>query len=103
MGGCQEAWPLAARREVREETGVDVTVERPLVIYGGVCEHEADRFRGPYSVKYLAMPVDDTTLASDPGVSDEEIEAVDWFGSPPERMHNPKALRETFAAVDDID
>lgn len=97
-GGVEpgEDWEVAARREVREETGVVVELDRPLAVYGGVNEHADDRFRGPYALKYLAHPVDDGELADDPGATDDEIEAVEWFESMPDRANNPDALGETF-------
>lgn len=97
-GGVEpgEDWESAARREVSEGTGVTVELDRPLVVYGSVSEYDDDRFRGPFTVEYQAHPVGSCEVADDPGVTEDEIEAVGWFGAMPDRTNIPGALRNTF-------
>lgn len=98
-GGVEpgEDWATAAVREVREETGVEVAIERPLAVVGRVMVHGDQLVREPYDVEYLARPVGDRAVAEDPGVEDEAILAVDWFETMPDRAHDPDRLRDLFA------
>lgn len=84
----------AAVREVREETGVEVELERAIRVETGWIERESDgeRFGPGYGVTYLARPVGDETVADDPGVADEEILDVAWFDEVPERTPTPELL-----------
>ncbi|NHN58708.1 MULTISPECIES: NUDIX hydrolase [Halorussus] len=78
----------AVVREVREETGVDATVERPLEVVEQtfVSEGSDTRDEGPVSGHFAVFEVraDDPALGDDLGVDDDEIEAAGWFESVPE-------------------
>lgn len=97
-GGVEpdEGWEEAARREVREETGVRVEIERPLAVYGSCRECGGDRYRDIYCVKYLARAIGEETVADDPGTEDESIEDAGWFGAVPDRAHDATALERAF-------
>lgn len=96
----------AAVREAIEETGVRVALDRPIRVERRQYVREnadADRdeddvksFRGGYEVTYLAHPIGDETLANDPGVDDETIEAVAWFDEVPERTPVPALLESVL-------
>jgi len=83
----------AVRREVREETGVRVTVDglravtEQRVVNGG--EEVRLRF-----ATYAATP-ETTALSAEPGLVDEGIEAVDWKAELPENTLD----RDLVAAV----
>ena len=85
----------AARREVREETGLDATVGAPLVVldqsYVGRDDGE-ERFAARYVV-YAARAEGEIPDASRLGVGDGEIGAARWFGEIPEDLHDGDLLR----------
>lgn len=74
----------ALRREVREETGIEVTVCEPVaateVTFVLESTHADASF---YFAHYTATPVT-TALADDPGLPDEDIETVVWADEVPE-------------------
>lgn len=79
-----EALEAAAVREIREETGVRATVERPVAVVEEIFEC-GDRAAWGYRVVY-AGAAETTELADDPGLDDEGIEDVGWFEELPERV-----------------
>ncbi|WP_430504980.1 NUDIX domain-containing protein [Haloparvum sp. PAK95] len=80
-----ESLATAAEREVREETGVDATIERPVEFR----RQRLQRADGSdevtmWFVGFLARTGGDApAVATDPGTSDESIERVDWFEAVP--------------------
>lgn len=77
-----ESHTAALRREVREETGVDIAVGVPVAVTDVVYEHDG-RQTGFYFAHYTARP-ETTDLTSDPGIDGEAIEAVQWLETVPE-------------------
>ena len=96
-GGVEpgEDWERAAAREVEEETGVAVEIERPWLVVRGVVEHDGERLDG-HAVFYLATPVGDETVDDIPGVEDEIIEDVGWFGQVPDESIQPDLVRDVL-------
>ncbi|XVH33628.1 NUDIX hydrolase (plasmid) [Haloferacaceae archaeon DSL9] len=83
----------AVRREVREETGLAVAVEEPLLIEASTWVRADDNgdsgdaspsFDG-WFVLYRAVS-GGTTFGDDPGENADEIEAVRWFDGAPESL-----------------
>lgn len=77
---------VAAVREVREETGVEASVERPLSVSRQIFVHpEADRTSVGYFVLFAGHATDDA-LADDLGVetADEDIVEAAWRETVPE-------------------
>lgn len=93
-GGVEpgEDWRSAAAREVVEETGVAVQIDRPWRIQEQTLEHGNERLTG-HVVFYRGSSTGSTTIARDPGTGAEEIEAVDWFDSVPDRAVRPDLIR----------
>ena len=105
-GGAVEARESpteAARREVREETGLDATVGEPLVVLdqsyvacrdrsGGDTEDEAVQFTAAYVV-YDALADGEIPDPDELGVDSTEIAAARWFESPPDDLHDGDLLR----------
>ncbi len=86
----------AAVREVREETGVAVDVDRPLSVSRQVFVHpDADRTSLGHFVLYAARATD-ASLGDDLGVetADEDIAEAAWRETVPERAF----LREQIVA-----
>ncbi|WP_231184549.1 NUDIX hydrolase [Haladaptatus sp. DYF46] len=86
----------AARREVREETGLDATIDAPLVVleqsYVEVGTGE-QRFSAQYVV-YAARADGEIPDASRLGAHEDEISAARWFGALPENLHDGDLLRK---------
>lgn len=95
-----ESPAAAARREVREETGLTATIHDPLVVleqtYTAVEGDEA-WFSALYIV-YSATAEGDIADSSRLGVADEEIRAARWFDSIPENLHDGELLRPYLVA-----
>lgn len=85
----------AAKREVREETGLNATIAAPLVVldqsYVAAADGE-ERFSARYVV-YAARAEGDIPDASRLGVHEAEISAAEWFERPPENLHDGDLLR----------
>ncbi|WP_336002780.1 NUDIX hydrolase [Halorientalis halophila] len=79
-------------REVREETGVTVTVGDLVAVTEVAFEH-GDR-RLAFSFAHYAATPETTTLASDPGLDGEGIEAVEWAETIPENTVDRDVVRE---------
>ena len=78
-----ETHPAALVREVREETGVDVAPQDLVAVTDVTFRHQSTgETTGFYFAHYTATP-DTTTLTEDPGLPDEDIEAVTWAASVP--------------------
>ncbi|MFD1589076.1 NUDIX hydrolase [Halorientalis brevis] len=80
-------------REVREETGVAVAVERPVAVTDVAFEYDDERVSFAFA-HYVAVP-ETTALASDPGLADEDIDTVAWKATVPENTVD----REVVVAV----
>jgi ADP-ribose pyrophosphatase YjhB (NUDIX family) len=96
-GGVEpgEDWERAAVREVREETGVTVAVDRPVCVGRGHLRNVESGATLPAEayVVFAATPTDGTTLAADPGVDGEDIRDVAWFGVIPDSVHDREQVR----------
>jgi ADP-ribose pyrophosphatase YjhB (NUDIX family) len=85
----------AARREIREETGLAATIGEPLVVLDQSYVGEADgkeRFTARYVV-YAATADGEIPDASRLGETDDEIEAARWFDALPDDLHDGDLLR----------
>lgn len=85
----------AARRELREETGLEGRIASPLVVLEQRYVSEADgreRFSARFVV-YAARASGEIPEPSELGVSEGEIEAARWFESLPEDLHDGEYLR----------
>jgi len=80
-------------REVREETGVECTPVRPRAVVAFTFEDDETGETGGWNVVHYEARAETTALDDDPGLDDEEIEAVDWFGSLPPLLAPHVSLR----------
>jgi ADP-ribose pyrophosphatase YjhB (NUDIX family) len=87
-----ESHSVAAAREVREETGVDVSVDRLISVTDQTVTDGDDEVTFQFAT-YAATP-ETTTLADDPGIEDETIEAVRWCEEVPENTIDRELVRD---------
>ncbi|WP_336330762.1 MULTISPECIES: NUDIX hydrolase [unclassified Haloarcula] len=81
----------AVGREVREETGVEITVDELAAVTEVTVtddDREATFFFGTYR-----GTAESTTLASDPGLDSESIETVAWRDAVPENCLDETLVR----------
>ncbi|WP_224447814.1 NUDIX hydrolase [Haloprofundus salilacus] len=83
----------AARREVREETGLDATIEGELVVVEQRYTTESDEtaFTAQYVV-YAASADGEIPEPEQLGAKSDEITAARWFEATPERLHDGDLL-----------
>mgnify|MGYP000197383646 CR=1 FL=1 len=94
-GGVEagEGREAAVKREVREETGVEITVETlAAVTEVTVTTPASERSETFFFGTYRGTP-ETTALADDPGLVDEEIETVAWRDAVPENCLDHDLLR----------
>lgn len=86
----------AARRELREETGLKGTIGEPIVVLDQRYVSEADG-RERLSARFVVYSARASGEIPDPselGVAEGEIEAARWFEELPEVLHDGEYLRE---------
>ena len=109
QNGWSEGWVLpggaverdeslanTTRREVREETALDVEIVAPLVVFEQSYVDENDgteAFTAEYVV-YDARADGEILDADDLGETPSEIRAARWFETPPEALHDGELLRQ---------
>jgi len=84
----------AAVREVREETGLSVTVERPLEVVERTFVRGGDSVSGAFVVFEARAP--DSELGDDLGADAGEIRAARWFAEAPDRCEDAGLLDRHF-------
>lgn len=84
-----------AKREVHEETGLEATIEHPLVVFEQtyVDESDGETWYTAQFVVFDALATGTIPKASSLGVGGEPIHAARWFESLPERIHDGDLLR----------
>jgi ADP-ribose pyrophosphatase YjhB (NUDIX family) len=70
-------------REVREETGIEVAVERPVAATEVTFRHRDTGTETSFAFAHYTASPETTTLAEDPGLPDEDIERVVWADTVP--------------------
>lgn len=70
-------------REVREETGIEITVKRPVAATEVTFHHAATGDRVAFWFAHYTATPETTTLTDDPGLAGEDIERVTWAESVP--------------------
>lgn len=102
-GGHEPGESLAttARRETREETGLDPALTGVHEAVRTTIVHEDDPTR---TITMLTVHFEGIVGASEPDlvVGDDEIQAAEWFETPPSSLHEHCAawVRETLEAFD---
>lgn len=84
----------AVGREVREETGLGASVERPVEVVEQTFVSGDDTVQGHFVV--FDARTEDAGLGDDLGVDDSEIEAATWFAAVPDDARDPTLLRRHF-------
>jgi 8-oxo-dGTP diphosphatase len=85
----------AAQREVHEETGLNASVDAPLVVLeqSYVEENTGTEWFSARYVVYSVSAEGEIPDASRLGVTENEITAAQWFETLPENLHDDKLLR----------
>lgn len=92
-----ESLRQAVVREVREETGVTVSPNRPRAIVEHIARHDGEsrKFR---HVMYSAQP-ESTVIGDDLGEPGEPIEAVDWFENLPVNVFEKSLVEQVLSRL----
>lgn len=91
-----ESLETTAEREVREETGVEVTPVRPHAVHDYTFEHEETGETSGWTGVFFEARAETPAVARDPGVDDEEITDVRWFDELPENLFNPDHTEHVY-------
>lgn len=85
----------AACRETQEETGLDATIETPIVVLEQtyVSEIDGEEWFSALFVVYSAYADGEIPDASQLGITGEEILAARWFETLPGNLHDGELLR----------
>jgi ADP-ribose pyrophosphatase YjhB (NUDIX family) len=86
------------RREVREETGVEVVADEPVAV-GDVVTRNGDadgEETTEFSVVFLSATAESTDIGDDLGVDDEEITDAGWFEELPEELYDRGGTAEAL-------
>jgi ADP-ribose pyrophosphatase YjhB (NUDIX family) len=97
-GGAVEPGEMpreAASREIREEIGLDATIEAPLVVLEQtyVSQHDGEDWFSALFVVYSASSEGKIPDVSKLGVAYDEIKAARWFETIPDDLHDNDLLR----------
>ena len=92
-----ESLAAGARREVREETGVEVEITGLAAISEQTFRHGTESVPF-YFATFEAVPRD-ASLADDPGLPGEGIESAAWHGRVPEDTFDAELVRRLFRRV----
>lgn len=85
----------AVVREVREETGLQVRVERPLeVVEQTFVSEDGDSVRGHFVV--FEARAETANLGDDLGVDETEIADAAWFAAVPDSVRDPDLIGRHF-------
>lgn len=91
-----ESLPAAVRREVREETGVAVTVDRPLAVGESTVEHDGRVERMRFAQFLARANETETATGEELGEPDETIHEARWFADLPSGLYNPEHSRRCY-------
>lgn len=78
----EETLSEAARREVYEETGVPVSIDRPYELHNVVIYNSNERISARFVV--FGAQAETTIIGDDLGIENEPISDAEWFRSLPE-------------------
>jgi len=96
----------AVEREVREETGVEITPRRPHAVDDFTFENEATGETGGWRAVLFEAVAETTTVRETLGHDDheaEEIREARWFEGLPENVFDPEVTREVYRRCDPVD
>lgn len=96
-----ESLATAARREVREETGIEIEPRRPVAIRESVASQGGESRSFRFVV--LSATATDTTIADDPGLVDEPIAGAAWVEGLPDRLYQRNFYERLLAEIPDWD
>lgn len=83
-----------AVREVYEETGVEIRIEGLAAIVEGTFSNGNDRFTFYFGL--FDGTAETTAVAEDPGMDDEEIQAVEWHPTVPEDTYDHELIADLY-------
>jgi 8-oxo-dGTP diphosphatase len=84
----------AARREVYEEIGVHVSIDRPHEFHTVAIYHDDERIAARFVV--FGAHTETTTIGTDLGIGDEPISDARWFRSLPETTYRREMTKRVL-------
>ena len=91
-----ESFEAAARRETREETGVDCVITGLLEVHVLEIVAETDPDRPTLYSCIAIFTAEPATTEPEPRPREGEIAAVEWFDAPPETVGYPQVAERPF-------
>lgn len=88
-------------REIREETGVEVTPIRPHAVDEFTFENERTGETDGWTAVCYEAVAETTAIGDDLGLDDEEIHDADWFDTLPDGYDNDLGKRVYERCIDD--
>lgn len=83
-------------REVREETGVEITPVRPHAVEEFTAEHERTGETTGWNAVFFEAVADATEIDDDLGLEDEAIDDARWFEGLPDSAFNRELIETVY-------
>lgn len=86
----------AVAREVREETGIEITPDRPHAVDEYSFVNDRTDEAGGWTTVFFEATADTTDISSELGLDGEEITDADWFECLPDELFHPELTKSVY-------